>query len=326
MNRLQGIAPARARRVGFVGLALAGLSAAGALGRADEGSSPGAAAEHYALPITAPLDQGDTGLCWVYATLSMLETNYMSRHPGVQVEFSRAALQRDAVADRLRRLARGEASVASDGGLAVEALELVRRNGLIERGDFHDVVDARPLLAALTTRIAGDAEPARKEQAIGETLAQTLGAPPPVTHLEGRPVSPAALANAALAGKAWTEYDVSPDGGEGIGPSRDPDARPETRVRYAPLDRLIGLIHASLARGEAVVVGTADHAFLVYGADYDHSGKPVAYLVKDSLAPYLYRLDADDLHGRLNDVTVALDGPPPSQAKADRPRTNEGLL
>ena len=31
-------------------------------------------AESYALPITPPLHQGDTGLCWMYATLSMLET------------------------------------------------------------------------------------------------------------------------------------------------------------------------------------------------------------------------------------------------------------
>ena len=120
-------------------------------------------------------------------------------------------------------------------------------------------------------------------------------------------MSPAALARAALGGEAWTEYDLAPDGIEGRGPSHDPEARPETRVRYVKLETLIDLIHKSLGRSEAVVAGTADHAFLIYGADYDRDGNPLAYLVKDSLAPYLYRTDAESLHGRLNDVTVAMD-------------------
>ena len=55
-----------------------------------------------------PLDQGDTGLCWVFAPLSMLETNYMTRHPGAHVAFSRAALQRNLIDDRFDRLIRGE--------------------------------------------------------------------------------------------------------------------------------------------------------------------------------------------------------------------------
>ena len=41
------------------------------------------AAESYVLPITPPLHQGDTGLCWMYATLSMLETNYLDPSSGI---------------------------------------------------------------------------------------------------------------------------------------------------------------------------------------------------------------------------------------------------
>ena len=65
----------------------------------------------------------------------------MTRHPGAHVEFSRAALERDALADRFHRLIRGEPGDPGDGGLAVEALALIRQNGLVERDDFHDVVD-----------------------------------------------------------------------------------------------------------------------------------------------------------------------------------------
>ena len=61
----------------------------------------GEAAEHYFLPITAPLDQGDTGLCWVYAALSMLETNYLYRHPGSHLVLSRGDLQLDAIAGEI---------------------------------------------------------------------------------------------------------------------------------------------------------------------------------------------------------------------------------
>ncbi len=268
------------------------------------GDTPDGAAERYALPITAPLDQGDTGLCWVYATLSMLETNYMTRHPGTHVEFSRAALERDALADRFRRLIRGEPGDPGDGGLGVEALAIIRQNGLVHRDDFHDVVDDAPVLATLKEMVAGPAEPQLKEKALDEALTAVLGAKPATTHLEGRLVSPAALAKAALEGQAWTEFDLARDGVEGWGPSHDPDARADTRVRYVGLTTLIDLIHRSLRHGQSVVTGTEDHAFLIYGADYDRQGKPLDYLIKDSLAPLAYRLGAAELHAQLNDVTV----------------------
>ncbi len=276
-----------------------------------------AAAESYALPITAPLDQGDTGLCWAFAALSMLETNYMSRHPGAHVEFSRGDLQRDAVADRFQRHVHGEGGEpsADDGGLAVEALALIRKNGLIQRGDFHDVVDLDAIVDRLRRTLAREPEPQRQDRVLDDGLTAALGAKPGTTHLEGRPLSPAELARTVLGGETWTEFDLSRDGAQGWGPSRDPDARPETRVRYVTLDALIALIHKSLAQREAVVAGTVDHAFLVYGADYDRDGKPLGYLVKDSLAPYLYRVEAEALHQELNDVTVALADPLPGVAE-----------
>ncbi len=98
-----------------------------------------------------------------------------------------------------------------------------------------------------------------------------------------------------LGGQDWIEFDLSHDGPERWGPSHDPDARPETRVRYVKLNQMIELIHRSLAHCGAVAAGTADHSFLIYGADYDKDGKPLAYLIKDSLAPYAYRARADTI-------------------------------
>ena len=103
-------------------------------------------AERYALPITPPLDQGDSDLCWVYAALSMLETNYLARHPGSHVELSRAALQRR----HDRRPVHPPASAASRAGSRKAGFRSRRstssaRRGLVARGDFHDVVESEPV-------------------------------------------------------------------------------------------------------------------------------------------------------------------------------------
>ena len=134
-----------------------------------------------------------------------------------------------------------------------------------------------------------------------------LGAKPTTTHLDGDALSPAELARAVLGQEQWVEFDLARDGVEGWGPPHDPDARPETRVKYVKLDQMIDLIHRSLARGKAAVWGSEDHALMIYGGDYAKDGTPLSYWIKDSLAPYTYRADAETIHRQLNDVTVAVD-------------------
>ena len=263
------------------------------------------AAESYVLPITPPLDQKDTGLCWMYATLSMLETNYRNRHPGSQISLSRGAMQVEAVEDRLERLVRGESTRLPEGGLAVEALALIRQDGMVAQPDFHDIVDSKPIAESIEEDLARISDRAAKERALDQELQAKLGVVPETTHLDGEVVSADQLARIVLDGNEWTEFDRSPDGSEAVGPSRDPDARPETRVKYVKLEVLIDLIHRSLARGQAVVWGSPDHALMIYGGDYDKDGKPLSYLIKDSFEPYTYRENADELHNILRDVTVA---------------------
>ena len=221
----------------------------------------------------------------------------MVRHPGSKIALSRGALQVDSIADRFRRQIRGEPKRLEDGGLAVEAIALIRQNGLIDQSDFHDVVDSDPVFSSVESKLIAYQSAADQQKALGDELKASLGAPPKMTHLDGRAVSPEQLARVALDGKTWTEFDLSRDGVEGWGPSHDPDARPETRVRYVGLDAMIDLIHKSLARGEAVVWGSVDHALVIYGGDYDASGKPLSYLIKDSLPPYIYRAPAETIHG-----------------------------
>jgi hypothetical protein len=262
-------------------------------------------AESYALPITPPLHQGDTGLCWMYATLSMLETDYLSHHPGSQISLSRGAMQVEAVEDRLERLVRGESTRLPEGGLAVEALALIRKDGIVAQPDFRDIVDSNPIAQSIEQDLAGIPDRAAKEKALSEELHVKLGVVPEVTHLDGQVMSAEQLAHAVTDGYEWTEFDLSPDGSEVWGPSRDPDARPETRVKFVKLEVLIDLIHRSLTKGQAVAWGSPDHALLIYGGDYDKDGKPISYLIKDSFEPLTYRESADEIHKILHDVTVA---------------------
>ena len=167
-------------------------------------------------------------------------------------------------------------------------------------------MDSDPIFPSIEQKLARYANATDKEAALDEALRDRLGAKPPVTHLDGETLKPAQLARVVLGDKQWTELDLSRDGAEGWGPSKDPDARPDTRVRYVKLEIMIDLIHQSLARGEAVVSGSTDHALLIYGGDYERDGNPLSYLIKDSLAPFTYRASAEKIHRILHDVTVAL--------------------
>jgi hypothetical protein len=293
-----------ARRAGAFALLIM-LSGAPAHALHESAGQPPQAAERYKLPISPPRDQGDSGLCWVFATLSMLETNYMEAHPGSKIELSRGALQREAIADRLRRLAKGGPAYLEEGGIAIDALALIRADGLVAEGDFHDFVDADPVFATLARRVRAASGEAAKLKALDGALDARLGAPPAKTHLDGRVLTPPELAKAVVGDGAWAEYDLSRDGVARVGRSEDPDARPGAIVHYAPLSTLIDLIHGSLKRGQAVVWGsTDDHALLIFGGDYDVQGRPISYWVKDSFAPYVYRAPAEQIHRQLTDVTV----------------------
>jgi hypothetical protein len=271
-----------------------------------ERTGPAPVKESYKLPISPPRDQGDSDLCWAFATLSMLESNFLQKHPGAKVEFSRGALQRASIADRFERLISGNSAHLEDGGVAVDAIALIRQDGLVAAGDFHDYVDSDPIFAALPPRLARVSGLAEKRRRLSAALARALGATPVKTHLDGKPATPLAAAKAVLGDETWTEYDVQVGGAPHVGPNDDPDARPGTQAHFVARAAAVDLIHRSLARGEAVVWGRTDnHALVIFGGDYDAEGRPVDYWIKDSFAPYVYLAPADDIHKVLTDVTVA---------------------
>ena len=229
---------------GFAGLAVAlALSlAAPAQAIAPAALAPARVAQSYKLPITAPLDQGDSDLCWVYATLSMLETDYLAKHPGSRIALSRGALQRVSIMDRFQREITGNSTHLEDGGLAVDALTLIRQNGLVGAQDYHDIVDSDPVFEDLSRRLARVPSADAKLKALDVALARQLGPSPAATRLDGRRLTPAEMAKDVLGDRVWTEYDVIRDGRPAprVGPSDDPDARPETLVHHVDLAKAEG--------------------------------------------------------------------------------------
>jgi hypothetical protein len=262
--------------------------------------------ESYKLPISPVRDQGDSDLCWVYATLSMLETNYLAKHPQSKIQLSRALVQRSSIADRFRRRITGNSDRLEDGGVAVDAVALIRQQGIVAEKDFHPVVDSDPVWEKVGYAISRAPSEADKLAALDSAVASQLGAAPEKTQLDGRELTPRQFAQAVLGDNVWAEYDVTRDGRGRIGPSLDPDARPGTQAHFIDLPTAVELIHRSLARGQAVVWSSNDdHALVIYGADYDAEGRPIDYWIKDSFAPYSYLAPAGKIHEQLTDVTVA---------------------
>jgi hypothetical protein len=65
-----------------------------------------------------------------------------------------------------------------------------------------------------------------------------------------------------------------------------------------------GLIKQAMEAGFPVIVAIEVHGLLIYGADYDSNGSPIAYYIKDSYPDYYYLADADQLHEDFWEMTT----------------------
>src|SRR5688572_20293400 len=63
--------------------------------------------ESIVLPVSRGFHQLQTQLCWSYAALNTLETNYLVKHPEAQLELSRRAMQYFTYEDRYTRKING---------------------------------------------------------------------------------------------------------------------------------------------------------------------------------------------------------------------------
>ena len=264
------------------------------------GSEP---AETLRLPVSRGFNQGGTELCWAYATLSALETNYRVAHPTSTLELSRRTMQFLTIEDRWTRKIGASAVYVGERGVAVDALKLVQDAGLVGYADFTDIADPygddqiEPAVAAAPNAPA-------KLAALEDALGTLYGFPPAETHLNGAPISRSELQNAVVEGRVWESYAIARDGGEGYRPHPDPDARSGARSYFMPQAKVEAQLHAALAAGFAVEITIGGHCILIYGATYDTDGRALTYFIKDSYPDYFYEADPTRTMSHLIEMTT----------------------
>lgn len=229
--------------------------------------------ERIALPVSPFLTQYETNLCWVYSTLSALETNYRIAHPDSDLQLSRAQLQYRNWQDRYQReFALGDHYVR-ETGTGVDAVALIHRFGLVAKDDY---VEPPVFYYDHPFAIASAAN-------ILETLDREIGKLPDTTHLAGESLSPSELAVEVLGDAEWEAYGLSDDNSESYRQHWDPDARRETQAYFVGLTKFQQVIHQSLKEGHALAISLCGHDIEMYGGEWDAQGVPLTYLVKDSV-------------------------------------------
>jgi hypothetical protein len=257
------------------------------------------------LPVSPGYDQGSSSLCWVYAALNALESNYLYAHAGSTVAISRAAMQYVTMADRYIRKIQGTQDYIVERGTVVDAVDLLRKAGTYGLVDYHQ--DLTPGLPGV---MYPGTSPEQMIKNLYESLNQVYGALPEKVHAIDSTlgmVTPQSLGQEFTGLNQWIAYGSTEKNGmssEGWGPHWDSDARPGTKAYFVNSVKMNGIIKAALSAGHAVAVSWCGHSEEIYGADFDPQGEAIDYKVKGSYgspsnaSSFLYSVRALELVNR----------------------------
>lgn len=273
-----------------------------------------ASKEKYVLPVSPGYDQGGSGICWVYATLNAVESNYLVRNPQRAPALSRAVMQYFNMEDRfLRQILLGEYYVDNEGGTPVNAISIMRNSGVYWLTDYRDY----PLTTNWTNPfpLSHDGSISARIQQMYKGLASVYGVPPTNTHtLDGNyEIPPRRLADEFLGDETWRAYappwdELVTETPTGWGVHPDPDARKGTLAYYLSTEaEFISIIHSALKSGHALTVAWQGHEEEIYGAEFDGAGKVTVLYFKGSYGPdFTYNTTADVLHRMVAVSTVSV--------------------
>jgi hypothetical protein len=249
------------------------------------------------LPISKGYDQGNSGMCWMYAALNALESNYLLAHSGSSIAMSRAAMQHVTVAERYEEEIKNSIDYITDRGTVVDAIDLLRNYGAYGLNDHHNKLKETPEFNPVGNTVE------KKMAYATNILDKTYGKLPDQVHAidSGNLVTPVELGQELTGSDKWISYAaISKNHPAGWGPHWDPDARPGTKSYYVPSSQFEQIIEESLSRGHALTVSWCGHSEEIYGVGYT-AGKIVSYFIKGSYgtpgqeSSFLYRVNASSL-------------------------------
>jgi hypothetical protein len=259
--------------------------------------------ETIKLPTSKGFNQLGTGLCWSYSTLNVLESSWLARNPNITVELSRRAMQYFTMEDRFMRYIYGTHEYLAETGTAIDAIELIRKNGLIAFADFKDVADP---YGHTDVKNAVDRETncASKLTVLHESLSERYSVPPENTHLGDFQLKASELGSKVTRNETWVSFAASDDGTSGWRHHPDPDARLDTKSYFIPRGELHNKIKSALNKKYAVEVSIGGHSIMLYGASYDKQGNPTNYFMKDSYPDYFYNANPEKLLKDILEISI----------------------
>lgn len=125
---------------------------------------------------------------------------------------------------------------------------------------------------------------------------------PETINFNNQKLTPLELRALLIGDKKYTSYAIS-ETQSGWGPHLDPDATAGKKSFYISRSDLPKLIKNSLEKKEALAFWYDEHIVTLYGADYDLSGNPIKYYIKDSYHPYFYEARAEETHKIIIEIT-----------------------
>jgi hypothetical protein len=261
------------------------------------------------LPVSPGYDQGGSGLCWAFATLNAVETDYLVGNLGTSIALSRAAMQTLNMEDRYLRKIMGIENNVWEGGTPVNAIDIVRRSGLFAFADYHPAPVNEPWrdpFALLTLGMRPQISEMYRD------LDQVYGALPAQTHgVDGAVAAPTEVAKKVLADSVWTAYGAPWSGtAPGWSTHYDPDARSGTLAKFVTESQFGALVYLSLQAGHALTIDWGGHEEELYGAAFDATDTPTLFYIKGSYGPnYTYQADATALKRMVGLTTLTIDLP-----------------
>jgi len=222
--------------------------------------------ETIKLRVTKEQDQLYSQYCWVFSTLTMLETMFLEENPNVAADDIK--LSRWYFKESTR-------SIYTQGAILDAVNYHMEQIGLVSASDYNDTSEY----------------PAQDGSGI---ITET-------TFL-GETMSPFALKDKLVGDRVFWSYAIS-ETLKGWHAHPDTTTRAGNVAYFVPRAEIAGIIKRSLDQRAPIAFWYQTHVVVIYGATYDEDGNPTKYFIKDSYKPYFLEKNPEWVHSEIITLT-----------------------